>query len=114
MIEVFLGKALICFLDQCYPVLTGYRTPVGVYELIERKTTQVGYGGQILQFKETPSMVYAVHRVFPYDRRMNRAVVLKTAPAEVRNKVTMGCINVAPEVFEILRTLPDKHIEIKP
>jgi hypothetical protein len=102
VIEVLLAKALICFAGQCHPVLTGNLTPVGVYELSERRTDQPGYGGSVLQFKETKTVVYAIHRVFPYDKRMNRAEVLKTAVPSFRRHVTMGCINVEPAVYEQL------------
>lgn len=113
MIEVLLAKALICFAGQCHPVLTGNRTPVGVYQLQETRTALPGYGGTILVFSEGKTEVLAIHRVYPYDKRMNRAEVLKTAAPSFRRHVTLGCINVEPEIYDELVAQSDRSLTIK-
>ena len=113
MIVVLLAKALICFSDQCYPVLAGYQTPVGTFELVERRTDKPGYGGSVLQFKETKTSIYAVHRVFTLDTKVNRAAAIKYGNANFRRHVTLGCINVEPSVYEALRQSKDHELVIK-
>lgn len=115
MIEVLLAKALICFADQCHPVLAGNRTPVGVYELVEMRTDLPGYGGTVLTFLEGKTRLMAIHRVYPFDKRMNRAEVLKTAAPSFRRRVTLGCINVEPNVYNqlVVHMKTDRTLTIK-
>ena len=63
MVLVELGAALICFLGGCYPALIGADTPPGNYQIEWRATDAKGYGGDVLQFKETERYVYAIHSV---------------------------------------------------
>ena len=63
-ILINLTLATICFLDQCYPALVGKDTPLGEYQLIQRLTDSPGYGGDVLQFKETDNEVFAIHRTW--------------------------------------------------
>ena len=114
-VSVFLGKALICFAGQCFPVLYGEATPVGKFEMVERVTVSEGYGGNVIQFKETESLVLAVHRIWlgsPAQMRLER--LASETPKD--NKVTDGCINVEPEVFEALieHLDHDNNLEIVP
>lgn len=56
------------------------------------------YGGDILQFREDATEVYAIHRVWngrPYEHRFAR---IKSNDPKDR-KITKGCINVMPEVY---------------
>jgi hypothetical protein len=100
-VVVELGTALICFLGQCYPALVGSTTPTGEFQLEHYTTETPGYGGDILVFKEEADSVIAIHRVLnvPGQQRRQR---LESSRASHRTHVTMGCVNVAPEVFEKL------------
>jgi len=113
LIEVLLAKALICFAGQCHPVLTGYRTPVGVFELVEERTDLPGYGGSILAFAENKTTVFAIHRVYVRDRRLDRMAAIKTGDAKYRSSITFGCVNVEPEVYDALIAQSDRQLEIK-
>lgn len=105
---VSLTLATICFSyhgapQECHPVLLGKNppTPQGEFTLIQRYTATPGYGGDILQFKETDTEVYAIHRIWLLSPKQNR-------PARMKSKVvsdhfiSSGCINVEPEVYEKL------------
>lgn len=69
--------------------------------LNQRITESPGYGGDVLQFKETADSVYAIHRVFLLNQKEKRAERLKSAKVADRN-ITKGCINVSPEVYSRL------------
>ena len=113
MVVVLLAKALICFSGQCYPVLAGYQTPVGTYELVERRTDKPGYGGSILQFAETNTSIFAIHRVYTLDTRIDRATAIKFGTPIYRSHITMGCINVEPSVYEALLHSSDRQLVIE-
>ena len=101
-ITVFLSKAIICFASVCHPVLVGKDTPVGEFQLIKRHVVSAGYGGTVLQFDETDTAVYSVHRVWlgnPKQRRLER---LHSDKVEDRITITNGCINVMPDVYDLL------------
>jgi signal peptidase I len=85
----------------CYPVLVGKDTPKGEYQVQQRLIETKGYGGDILQFKDDDVYVYAIHRVWlgrPWEKRDTR---LKNPDPKFR-RITMGCINVDPKVYEEL------------
>lgn len=106
-ILVSLALATICFTTQgqyeCYPALLGKNTstPAGEYTLIRRYTNDPGYGGDVLQFKETPTEVYAIHRVWLLNPSQHRLERLKSTKVSDRF-ITNGCINVDPVVYEKL------------
>jgi hypothetical protein len=107
MIVVDLLLATICFgamgeIPKCHPVLIGRETPVGTYNLTLRLTDQPGYGGDVIQFNESNDYVYAIHRVWTLNPKQNRLNRIK-GPAPGR-KITGGCINVMPKVYEELKT----------
>jgi hypothetical protein len=96
MVTVDILAALICFSGACHPALVGKETPKGVYRLeLLRVVTPVQFGGSVLAFKETQHDIFAIHRTWP--GRENRYVM----PAEKR-VMTLGCINVEPQVYEAL------------
>lgn len=102
MIVVDVALATICFLGQCYPALVGPSTPKGEFQLRQLMTSQPGYGGDVLKFKEDANSVYAIHRVWtlkPAQRRLER---LQSNDPKQRQSITNGCINVMPEVYEKL------------
>lgn len=102
LVTVSLSKAIICFATACHPVLIGKTTPVGEYQLQVREVSQVGYGGEVLQFKEDDQFVWAIHRVYtanPSEMRMMRL----RSPTATDNTITNGCLNVMPEVYVELK-----------
>lgn len=99
--------ATLCFtaqsggIEECHPILVGKDTPVGEFTLNKRITESPGYGGDVLQFKDTPNAVFAVHRIYLLNPKEQRAKRLKSSnPAD--RKITFGCINVDPAVYERL------------
>jgi hypothetical protein len=108
---VLLSSAVICLSGRCYPVLVGRDTPLGVYPITKRRVLSPGYGGDVLEFKETPDSVYAIHRVWLLNPGQHREERLKSSNAEERRNVTGGCINVDPEVYDKLQGIAQVDIE---
>ncbi len=105
MVTVDLWSAVICFvhaaIPQCHPVLFGDTTPTGVFPIILREVVSPGYSGDVLQFHEEGEYVFSIHRTWngrPSERRGERL-----RGAVEKRKITKGCINVAPEVYEKLK-----------
>lgn len=97
MVEVFLSKALICFLGVCYPALIGERTPTGTFQIehVYLRNRRGHY--DVLMFAPSrPGRIFAIHRT----PSTKRAALLR---AQSKVPVTLGCVNVSPEVFEKLR-----------
>lgn len=106
MIVVDIALATICFLQGakqvCHNALVGPAAPRGQFNITQRLTEERGYGGDVLQFKEKSTHVYAIHRVWtlkPKERRLER---LASTDPEQRRSITNGCINVSPDVYEAL------------
>lgn len=99
MVTLFLAKALICFSGACYPALVGSDTIPGEYKLYKRYVLSEGYGGDVLQYRETDEIVYAIHRVWTLKPEQKRLERLKSNLPENRRGVTNGCINVDDEVY---------------
>ncbi len=93
--------ALICFSGQCHHALVGKDTPVGSFKLKHMLTNQRGYGGDVLVFHEDRSYAWAIHRVWLLNPAQHRASRLRSDDPTVRH-ITMGCINVEPDVYEKL------------
>ena len=114
MIIVDLILATICFgvPQECYPILVGLQTPRGEYSLTQRITEQPGYGGDVIQFHETSTHLYALHRVWnirPEQRRNQRLL----GPVKGRY-ITGGCINLSNEVYTQIRSCcMDQKLVIK-
>ncbi|WP_155646716.1 murein L,D-transpeptidase [Burkholderia territorii] len=102
LIVVHLLSATICFLNQCYPALTGRDTPLGEYSLVHVSVTEPGYGGDVLAFARDASGVYAIHRVWTGKATEQRLKRLKYGSAGQRTTITAGCINVMPDVYRRL------------
>ena len=112
MVNTNIAAAIICFLGQCHPAIVGERTPRGEFTLVERRVLTPGYGGDVLQFHEDEDIVYAVHRLWLGRPEENRPARLH-AGAEQR-RITRGCINVSPEVYDALKACcVGKRIVIK-
>lgn len=109
MIIVDLLAATICFAGQCYPALVGPDTPRGEYQMIRRITDQPGYGGDVLQFHETPEAWFAVHRVWTLKPKEKRIQRLQSPDPKQRQTITRGCINVMPEVYQKLVDCCENH-----
>lgn len=107
MVVVDLLLATICFslqpgdAQECHPVLIGPDTPRGEFTLNQRLTPEVGYGGDVLQFKVSSDGVFAIHRVYLLNPRERRADRLKSLDPKDR-QISKGCVNVAPEVYKKL------------
>jgi hypothetical protein len=99
-IVIDLTAATICFVSGCFPALVGKDTPTGEFTLQQRYTLQAGYGGDVLQFHETPSHVFAIHRPWllrPEQKRQERL------DGKISSRlITSGCVNVSKEVYEAL------------
>lgn len=98
---VDLSLATICFLSQCFPILYGKETPVGEFEMIQRITADPGYGGDVIQFHETPTLAFSIHRTWnlkPEQKRDQRY----NSPNIKDRIISSGCINVQPEVYDAL------------
>lgn len=98
------SKAELCFADgnQCYPVLIGISTPKGKFDLTLNSTNKVGYGGEVIGFKQEGDFLFAIHRVWnqiPSERRNER---IESSVVSDRI-ITNGCINVSDAVYEKLR-----------
>ena len=102
MVTLFLAKALICFSGTCYPALVGSNTLPGEYPINKRYVLSEGYGGDVLQYRETDDMVYAIHRVWTLKPEQRRRERLQSDSPAMRRNVTNGCINVTEEVYEKL------------
>lgn len=104
-IIVNIALATLCIIgdgsEKCYPVLIGKDTPTGEYQLQHRFVESPGYGGDVLQFKEEELDIFAIHRVWllrPQEKREER---LKSSNPKMR-RITKGCINVDPAVYDEL------------
>ncbi len=101
-VTVLLGKALICFAGQCHPIIAGPDTPTGQYQLIQRFTRADGYGGDVLQFHETSKDIFAVHRVWTLDKKVDRKSALLSTDPNYRRSLSRGCVNVDEKVYQEL------------
>lgn len=101
MVTVILSKAVICFAAQCFPILYGRDTRPGIYTLQQRLTASEGYGGDVLQYDETDTEVYAIHRVWTLHPNEHRQDRLRSSNPKDR-VITRGCINVDASVYERL------------
>ncbi|WP_407306974.1 hypothetical protein [Acinetobacter sp.] len=108
MLSIIVNVALatLCVISpvetqECYPVLIGGDTPKGEFQLQQRLTDAKGYGGDVLQFKEEGEEIFAIHRVWtlrPWEKRQERL----NSPDPKMRRITRGCINVDPEIYEKL------------
>ena len=103
-LTLFVAQALLCSALQCWPVLVGPKTEQFIgndYPLIRRLTDDVGYGGEVLQFAETSTTVYAIHKVWtlkPNERREQRLLSNNSSDRVITN----GCVNVDPALYSYL------------
>ena len=84
MVVVDLALAVICFMNQCHPVLVGPHTPRGTFLLDHQATPAPGYGGDLLVFKEGPSQLWAIHRVITAPASERRLERLQSVHASAR------------------------------
>lgn len=100
-VVVDLTLATICFLSQCHPILFGKATPTGEFEMIQRLTADPGYGGDVIQFHETPTLAFSIHRTWNLKPEQKRDARYKSPNIKDR-VISSGCINVEPAVYEQL------------
>lgn len=105
MIVVRLAEAVLCMAATCFPVLVGANTRPGTYPIHILHTQQRGYGGDVLLYDRDATGWFAIHRTFPGRERMY------DLPATQRRRITAGCINVQPNVYEALRGAHALRIE---
>lgn len=101
-IIVSLTAATLCFAGHCYPALTGKLTLPGTYPIIQRYTSDPGYGGDVLKYDENRTTVFAIHRVWTLKPSERRRARLASANVADRRNVTNGCINVDELVYDAL------------
>jgi hypothetical protein len=102
MVLVKLAAALLCFNGQCYPALVGKPTPIGEFQMNLRMTTARGYGGDVIQFLETKTGVFAIHRIWLLKPSEKREIRIHSTDPKDR-VITNGCINLEPEVYDKLK-----------
>jgi hypothetical protein len=103
IVTASISAAVLCIAQACHPALFGRDTPRGTFPLQQRIVLSAGYGGDVMQFAETRTEWFGVHRVWlgrPAERRAER---LSSPDAARRRDITGGCINVAPHVYEALK-----------
>jgi hypothetical protein len=111
-VVVLLSSALLCVSGKCYPALVGADTPTGTFLFHRVSVTAPGYGGDVLEFKETDRYVFAIHRVWTLRPAEDRVRRLEKGTVAERRNITRGCINVTSEVYT---RLPDfGEIAIQP
>jgi len=106
-ILINLALATICFtsngVESCYPALLGKSTPTptGEFTVVQRMTSDPGYGGDVIQFHETPTSIYAIHRIWLLSPKQKRLERINSKKVEDRF-ISGGCINVMPDVYQKL------------
>lgn len=112
MVLVSLTAATICFNGMCAPALIGKDTPTGIYQLRNIQTHAPGYNGDILLFHETKDYWFAIHRVYTLNPKQRRIERLRSENPKDR-LITMGCINVMPDVYEqLVKCCADEQVNI--
>ncbi len=100
-VVVSVALASICFSGNCYNALVGQDTVPGTYQLQHYRTTEPGYGGDVLVYRQTQTYAWAIHRVWLLDPKQHRQQRLASDNPAYRH-ITMGCINVSPVVYQKL------------
>jgi hypothetical protein len=96
VVELFVSKALICVLGQCFAALVGDSTPLGTFPLQHVVVEYDGRRDAVLAYAyDEAGGVYAIHRP-PSARRRALLASNDTTP------VTAGCINVEDPVLDYL------------
>ncbi|HEY8608130.1 MAG TPA: hypothetical protein VIM12_13530 [Noviherbaspirillum sp.] len=110
MISVSLAAASICFAGACYPALVGSNTPAGMFTVSRQSVADPGYGGDVLVFQESAIHLWAIHRVYTLNPNEDRVGRLRSSRPGARRNVTLGCINVMPEVYDRLVACCSKDV----
>lgn len=98
-VTIYIAKALICFAQTCHPVLLGEDTAPGVYDMKVLWVASPGYGPNVLEYDRAPDgSWFAIHQTFT-GGRVDRSK-LYDKQASVRRRVTNGCPNVQPHVYQ--------------
>lgn len=102
MVTLKLALAMLCFQGHCYPALVGVTTPKGIFHLQLVTSKQPGYGGDVIKFNETPTSVFAIHRLWTLNPKQHREQRIRSVHVHDR-VITDGCVNVLPAVYEQLK-----------
>ena len=89
---------------KCFPILIGKDTPKGTFKLSIYKTSQNGYGGEILGFHKKGNTIYAVHRVWTGNPKEQRESRIKSSNISDR-LITNGCINITDDGYKATRSM---------
>ena len=109
-VTVYLAQALVCFAGQCFPALVGVSTPVGAYIAVKAPTEAPGYAGSVAPFaRDSSGAVFAIHRTWTGNPSEQREWRIKHGSADQR-RVTMGCINLEPYVYDALPDVMELEI----
>lgn len=104
-VVVSLSKAVICFSALCHPALVGLSTPIGEFPLQHVATSEPGYHGDVIVYKETKEYAWAIHRLWLLDPAQKRAQRIES-PNPKERVITMGCINLKDKTYsELVRWL---------
>ena len=105
MVSIGILASTICFsvggIEECHPILAGRNTPVGTFSMVRMSTRKKGYGGDILVFKETETVLFAIHRLYTLNPKQKRKQRLSSKTTK-DNIITDGCVNVDPSVYNRL------------
>jgi hypothetical protein len=113
IIAIHLVRATLCFSTHCYPALVGIDTPVGVFPALHARTSEPGYGGDVIAFARTSDGgVYAIHRVWTLQPKQRRLQRLASADTNKRHGITGGCVNIAPTIYDMLVAKLDSRSSI--
>ena len=97
-VVVSLSKAVICFSAVCQPALVGIDTPTGHFPMQQVATSEPGYHGDVIVYKENQKYAWAIHRLWLLDPAQHRAQRIESPDPKDR-VITMGCINVKNQTY---------------
>jgi hypothetical protein len=108
MLILYLSTMLLCLGIECWPALAGVDTLPGTYPLTLMPVEEPEYRGDVLAYRETDTIIYSIHRTYPGREKMY------TLPDEKRRRITNGCINIEPNVYDRLVKEQVYQLEIIP
>lgn len=109
-VTVFLSAAVLCFAGTCHNALVGPTTPIGSFIAVKAPTDAPGYAGSVAPFaRDSSGAVFALHRTWTGNPAERREWRIKHGSAAQR-RVTMGCINLEPQVYDALPDVMELEI----
>jgi hypothetical protein len=103
IMAIHLVSAMLYLSGHCYPALVGIDTPVGEFPALHARTSEPGYGGDVIAFAQAnDGGVYAIHRLWTLQPKQRRLDRLTSPSAEERRSITGGCVNISPAIYDEL------------